>query len=254
MKLIINRFCLFVFLFLAVATGLGCSNASLSPTGGKETYVTQLNPIPIEAGLGADQRPLIVNAVSLIKAKQLTEAGHLLDQALATFRDRMTNPDAKYVSAPTKAELDAFSIESNAASNIIWVDWGFREVLHLKAFIESTFKRFELALHFLDEEIRYAPTASAPYVERGYILSQQGKSRAALEAYTLALDLSRRYESSAGAEGAALRGMGVVLVDLQDFDRAEQYLHESLKIDQGNRLAIKELEYIRKLRAASSTR
>jgi hypothetical protein len=119
MKLTNNRFYLFVFLFFAIAAELGCTAAPLPPTGGKETYVAQLNQIPIEAGLGADQRPLIVKAVSLIKAQQLTEAGHLLDQALATFHDRMTNPDAKYVSAPTKAELDAFSLESNTAGNII---------------------------------------------------------------------------------------------------------------------------------------
>lgn len=254
MKLIINRFCLFSILFLAVATGVGCSNASLSPTGGKETYVTQLNQVPIEAGLGADQRPLIVNAVSLIKAKQLNEAGHLLDQALATFRDRMTNPDAKYVSAPTKAELDAFSTESNTASTIIWLDWSFREALHLKAFIESTSKRFEIALQLLDEEATYAPTAASPYLERGYIFGLQSNPRAALEAYTRALALSRKYASSAGTEGAALRGMGVVLVDLQDLYWAEQYLQESLRIDPGNRIAIKELEYIHKLRTASSTR
>ncbi len=253
MKLAINRSYLFVFLSLVIAIGLGCSTAPPPPTGGKETYVTQLNQIPIEAGLGADQRPLIVKAVSLIKTQQLTDAGHLLDQALATFHGLMTNPDVKYVSAPTKAELDAFSTGSNTASNTIWVDWSFREALHLKAFIESASKRFEVALQFLDEEATYAPTAAAPYLERGYILSQQGKPSAALEAYTRALAQSRKYASSAGTEGAALRGMGVVLVDLHDLYWAERYLQESLKIDPGNRVAIKELEYIRQLRAAGST-
>ncbi len=253
MKLTSNRSYLFAFLPLAIAAGLGCTTTPLPSTGGKETYVTQLNQIPIEAGLGADQRPLIVKAVSLIKAQQLTEAGHLLDQALATFHRLMTNPHAKYVSAPTRAELDAFSAESNTASNIIWADWSFREALHLKAFIESTSKRFEIALQLLDEEATYAPTAAAPYLERGYIFGLQSKPSAALEAYTRALALSRKYASSAGTEGAALRGMGVVLIDLHDLFRAERYLQESLKVDPGNRVAIKELEYIRQLRAAGST-
>lgn len=245
---------MFAILLLLPAIELGCSGTPLLPTDAKDTHVTQLNRSSVEAGLGADQRPLVVTAVALIKAQRLTEAGDLLDQGLATFRGRMTIPDAMYVSAATRDELEVLSKEIHRPSNLIWVDWSFREVLHLKAFIESASKRFENALHFLDEEVMYAPTAAAPYLERGYILNQQGKSSAALEAYTLALERARTYESSAGAEGAALRGMGVTLVDLHDLNKAEQYLQESLRIDPGNRVAVRELEYVRQIREKGSTR
>jgi tetratricopeptide (TPR) repeat protein len=239
---------------LAIASVLGCTSPASTPKVAKNTVATQLNPIMAEAGLGADQRPVVRMAISHIKGRRLAEAGNVLDQALTAFRDKMRDPNAIYVSVATRDELEAYKKEIKASSNIVWMDASFGEALHLKAFIESASKRFEAALRFLDEEIKYAPTAAAPHVERGYILNQQNKSKAALEAYTLALDRSRKYASSAGTEAAALRGIGVTLIDLHDLDGAEQYLQESLKIEPGNQVAVHELAYIRQLRAVRSTR
>jgi tetratricopeptide (TPR) repeat protein len=233
---------------------LGCSNHTQTPNFSTNAVVTQLKPITTEIGLGADQRPLIWTAASHIKEQRLAEAGTALDQALTAFRKQMIDPDAIYVSVATKDELETYKKEIKISGNTIWVDASFGQALHLKAFIESASKRYETAQRFLDEEIKYAPTEAAPHVERGYILNQQKQPKAALEAYALALDRSRKYVSSAGAEAAALRGIGVVLIDLNELDRAEQYLQDSLTIEPKNQVAEHELAYIQQLRVVQSTR
>lgn len=207
---------------------------------------SQSDQITTDTGLGADQRPLIVAAVSHIKARRFSEASNLLDQVLAVFHGKLTDPESVYVSLATRADLEAYSKSLASPNKIVWLDWGFREALHLKAFIESASRRFDPALHFLAEEIKYAPTSAAPYIEQGYIQNQQGTPKAAWESYSKALDLSRRYASSAPLEATALRGMGVTQIDLGDFNRAEQLLRESLIVEPGNPVALNELEYIRR--------
>ncbi|MCS6291434.1 MAG: tetratricopeptide repeat protein [Nitrospira sp.] len=215
------------------------------------TVDTQATPIATEPGLGADQRQLVAVAVSHIKARRLSEADNILDQVLAVFRGKLTDPGAIYISAATRDEFADYKKTATVSGKIIWLDWSFREALHLKAFIEAASKRFEPALQFLAEEIKYAPTAAAPYIEQGYIRNQLGDPKAALEAYSLALDRSRRHVSSAPLEGPALRGMGVALIDLGDLDLAERWLRESLKVEPANPVAVHELEYIKQRRGAS---
>jgi tetratricopeptide (TPR) repeat protein len=87
-----------------------------------------------------------------------------------------------------------------------------------------------------------------PYLatEHALALAELGKLDEALAAYDAALKLVAIDDKG---KARAQRGRGYVLTDLGRLDEAEAAYNESLKLDPGNRIALHELDYIKKLRA-----
>lgn len=216
-----------------------------------ETRNTSLAWPNVEAGLGSECRDRISEAVNDIEANRLEQADQKLSTVLSCFRSSMRDSDSVYISVANKAELDRYRSEHRSDTDVVWIDWGYREALQLKAFIRAARREFDDAMRLLEFQTEIAPYAAAPHTERGYILvSGLRKPREALEAYRHALALAREFESARPHEPLALRGIGVSLIELGELDEAESALEESLEIDPGNELARNELRYIEYLRAS----
>jgi Flp pilus assembly protein TadD len=161
----------------------------------------------------------------------------------------MGDDSSTYVSFATAGEFARYRREHRSVKNAVWVDWGYREAIHLKAFVRSANRDFEEALELLRREAKAAPYAAAPYIERGYILNVGlRKPREALESYRRALSLAREFASSSAHEPVALRGIGFALIELGELDGAESVFKESLALDPNSDLARSELQYIEQLR------
>jgi Flp pilus assembly protein TadD len=152
-----------------------------------------------------------------------------------------------YVSVASEKELQRFTQESGASRRVVWVDWAYREALHLKAFVHAAQKDYATALEFLKLETQIAPYCSIAHVERGYALNALGRPTEAVAEYEIAVALAREVASSAGTEAMALRGLGFTLIELNELDRAEAALRDSLKLDPQNEVAKNELLYLRRL-------
>jgi len=211
----------------------------------EESFIT----VFAENALGYEFRDQIVRATDRIKARKYREAWNLLNRVEASFRDLMTNPSASYVSVETRSEFEAIRQKVGTGKEMIWLDFGFGLMLHLKAFLQSTAKQYDEALLLLDEQIKYSPTSVQPHNERGYILNSQRRFAEALASYEKALHLSRSVESARPVEAVALRGKGFSLIELGELEQAQSAFEASLRIEPGNGLAKKELQYIKFLKS-----
>ena len=203
----------------------------------------------VENGLGYELREQVRTATDQVKAGYHKEALALLNQIETDFRDLMNDSNITYVSVATQEEFDLFRQNTGGSNQVAWIDWGFREILHLKAFIKVSSGRFDQAVQLLIAEANVAPFSAAPYTELGYLMNKEAKRPAdALKAYTKALELSQQFSSSSSLQAAALRGIGFSLIELGDLDRARAALIASLSIDPNNEIAKNELAYIAALR------
>jgi Flp pilus assembly protein TadD len=132
---------------------------------------------------------------------------------------------------------------------LVPVDFCYAVVLQRKAFLQSHRKDFEPALETLAREVRIAPAAAAPWVERGFVQNQMHRPEEARASYEHAVELARRHPASKADEPMALRGLGYALVELGDLDGAERAYERSLEIEHHNEVAESELAYIGQLRA-----
>jgi tetratricopeptide (TPR) repeat protein len=223
-----------------------CGTGVCQESGAKvvETFVTAGN---LETGVGAENRAVLGNAQRLMQQQKRDEAEKLVDTVLADFAKRMTDPAAAYLSFANREEVTHYLKEHPGTGKVIWLDWAFGDALHKKAFLAAARKDWKAALELLDREVRYRPYAADPYTERGWVLNQQGKRHEALQSYRKALELAEKYASSRHAQAIALRGIGWTLFELKDLAGARQAYERSLKIDPNNRVALEELESIRKM-------
>lgn len=104
------------------------------------------------------------------------------------------------------------------------------------------------AFAHLDRAQQLAPNWAEPLAERAYLVGKMGDRAASLEIYRTALDLTRRYPSSAYLEPLVLRGIGYALIELGRLDEAQRAYEASLELQPTNELAKKELIYIQQAR------
>ena len=215
-----------------------------------ETIDTSLAWPYVEPGRGSQCRAQLQAAVGDIEGKRFEEADRKLSTVLSCFRALMTDHEfSVYISVANADELDRYRSDHRGDREVVWIDWGYREALQLKAFMLSAQREFDKALDLLRFQAKIAPYSAAPYTERGYILNVGlRKPQEALEAYRHALALAREFESSSAEEPVALRGIGFALIELGDLDPAESMFQASLESDPGNELALNELSYIEQLR------
>lgn len=202
-----------------------------------------------EPGLGVECRASIPAAVADIKAKRLEQADQKLSKTLLCFHALMLDADSVYVTVANAAEFAKYQLEYQPSNSAFWIDWGYREAIHLKAFILSANRDFDGALELLQRETDTAPFAAAPHNERGYILGfGLRRLQEALESYRRALSLAREFQSSRNDEPIALRGIGFLLIELNDLDQAESMFKKSLELDPSSNIARNELQYIKQLK------
>ena len=221
--------------------------AAARPKG--ESVVHEGTYTDIQRGPGADYCKQMDQASDLMKQGHLAEAEPLVDTMLAQFGPMIEKEGGIPVSVANQEQFNAVRDASDTPDRLVALDWCYRELLHWKAFIKAGQEDYPAALRVLDDEVRSAPTAAAPYVERGYILNRMGRSAEAKRSYEHALEIAEKYAPSSPDVPVALRGLGYSLIELGDLDAAEIAFNKSLMVEPGNQVAQRELGYIRQLRA-----
>ena len=215
------------------------------------TVETAFGITGLEKGLGAEKRTELSRAVTLMKQGKHDEANAVLDGVISFFEGKTTDPEATYVCVANREEYEAYLRDHAEEGKVIWLDWAFGEAIHRKAFMASARKDWAAALRLLDREIALAPYIATAHCERGYILNAQRKPLEALHAYMEAFKLSERFVSASGEKAAALRGIGFALIELGDLAAARKMYEMSLEIDPDSKVALRELEYIKKAEEAA---
>ncbi len=137
--------------------------------------------------------------------------------------------------------------ESGNKKRLVWARPSYSKAYYLLAFISLETGRKAEAKQHIDRALELEPDHPLLLCEKGLILQTMSEHEEAVGSFDTAL---RSKGCVTGPEKArALRGKGVSLIDLGRLDEAEQAFTESLKIAPGNRIALDELEYIRRIRA-----
>ncbi len=227
---------------------LACASSPSSqsePVG--NVLATTIDAHGIEAGPGADYCVDFDLVHQDLSNGRWQDAQASLNYMLSQF-SRFETPGMRVLSFASQAEYEMYLETANDSDSIVPVDWCYRELFQLKAFIHAAQENFEAALGLLSRSAEVGPTAAGPYVERGYIFNRLGRFTDARDSYEIALALVSRYPSSRPHEPMALRGLGFALIELGDLEGAEAAFRRSLDVDPNNDLAKSELKYIRGLR------
>jgi tetratricopeptide (TPR) repeat protein len=237
-----------IFLIVVALFFVACASdpsKKLAPAGNVLATATEV--YEVEAGPGAENCAELDAVHKDLAEGRLLDAQSTLNFMLSRF-SHFEEPGKRVLSFGSESEYRTYLNNANDSVPIVPVDWCYRELFQLKAFVRSAQEDFEEALVLLSKSSEVGPTAAAPFVERGYILNRLGRFEDARDSYERAIFLVNRYPISRPQESMALRGLGFALIELGDLDGAESAFRRSLEIDADNRLAESELDYIRKLR------
>jgi tetratricopeptide (TPR) repeat protein len=229
-----------------VAVACASPPSSEAPMVG-EVLATTTESYGIEAGPGAENCADLDAVRQDLAESRWMDAQAALNYMLLGFR-QFEESGRRVLSFGSQNEYNIYVNELGDSDSIVPVDWCYREIFQLKAFVLSAQEDFEDALILLSKSSEVGPTAAAPFVERGYILNRLGRFEEARDSYEKALSLVKRYRISRPQEPLALRGLGFALIELGELDGAETAFRRSLKIDPGNALAENELKYIQQQR------
>lgn len=227
-----------------------CAAAALL-AGGAHTAAAQVSThLKTEAAPrpGAEYR----KELGELQARQdsLTDADiAVLDRVMAYCRGQQ-RPDLRAVSVADVREYEAFLAAHADGQPTEWIDISCAQAFQIRGYAAAARQQWPQALDWLDQALAIGPYLASAYIERGYVLRGMQRLDEALASYRQALALSDTYPQARPAQAMALRGIGVVLIDLQDLDGARASLHRSLEVEPGNAVALHELEYIDRLQSA----
>jgi tetratricopeptide (TPR) repeat protein len=130
--------------------------------------------------------------------------------------------------------------------NVAWKASAYPRACYYLAFLRVEAGECQAALELLDKGERLEPSNIKFTIERAQIYARMGRHPEALElldqVHSLGPHVSGRHVAR------ALRGKGVILIDLGNFVLAERYLRQSLEYEPTSEVAVRELAYIRHLR------
>jgi tetratricopeptide (TPR) repeat protein len=126
--------------------------------------------------------------------------------------------------------------------NIVWVLPSYPKAWYLLAFMAVERQDWTGALEAIDQALALDPNHPVPMCEKAMILARIKRNEEAYELYKKAESVRPWTPPSIRAK--ALRGAGVVLIDLGRLDEARTMLKRSLALDPNSNLAQSELTYI----------
>ena len=191
----------------------------------------------------AELRSKVLELQSLMK-QGLTEEASTRAAALQGQYEGAFDTSLKQFAFKSNAEFDDYTRGSK--DRFEWIDWGYVDCLELRAFILSDRGDMDRALVLLRKIAEIAPASAVTACETGYIFNTRKMFKEAEESYRKACRLCLQYKSQEEFAGLALRGLGFALGELGRLAEARECYEESLRRDPGNRLALGELEYIRR--------
>lgn len=137
--------------------------------------------------------------------------------------------------------------KGKANLSIVWIPNAYPRAHYYLGFLYVKLKQFDRAIQYLDRGSALEPTNPKFVIEKAQALLQSGRKQEALQLFE---SIESTSEFVTGNDFAcALRGRGIVLIELGRLDEAEQSFRRSLEIQPNNSVALNELRYIAHLRA-----
>jgi len=230
------------FLFVVLAASF--FPVSLSVCSGEMERSFSNPRLVTEPGPGHENRARIDKARALMSQKRYEAALTVLERVIAELEAK---PAGVYVSSATREEARRYA-EEIGNPDVIWLDWSYRQAYFLKAFIATELNDHEKALRLLAKVKELSPGDPNAWCETGNIFNLTGRPEEALAQYRRAYSLSKDDVNRTDYAALALRGMGFAYIELGELEKAGDAYRESLKLNPGNRIAIKELIYLDRLR------
>lgn len=143
--------------------------------------------------------------------------------------------------------IHAISYDPDGRKKIVlWVTPSYSKAFYLLTFIYVERKDWFKAMAFIDQGISLEPDHPLLLCEKALILSRLGRHQEAHDLFIIAAEI--RPWAPLNQRARALRGAANALIDLKRLDEAEVLLKKSLEIEPENKVALNELDYIRRLR------
>ena len=193
-------------------------------------------------------------AIALAKQGKYAEA----EKLLVDFVSRMPpqwkpvkeNETQLVIAFWDQTEFLNYCFAHEASKDIVAVTPSYSKGYYLLGSLAVEQKDYDKALDYLDRALELEPDHPLILSEKALVLAGQGKLTEAAELYLKAHNA--RPWADKFHKARALRGAGVCLIDLGKLDQAERLLEISLRLEIGNKLALKELDHIQYLRAGGT--
>lgn len=175
----------------------------------------------------------------------------IVDATPKNWSPQRTEGHSVHVAAWSMHELMPTCLE-NALSGVStrWIGPSYSKAFYMLAFIAIESGDFAAATLYLDEAVTLEPDHPLILSEIGLLLGQQQRYEEAVDVYLRAANA--RPSAPVEQRALGLRGAAIALIELDDLDRAERLLHESLALEPDSQVAQRELEYIASLRAGGA--
>lgn len=212
---------------------------------------------PQGPGADAGMSLRLQQAGQLMMAKKPAEALPVIDEVIAYFEKNYRQSTERVYSARWPTESLLYVLEASQAvppttARVYGATWG--DAYFLKGYVLVELHRPEDAKAALTAAVALSPRNSRYLSERAEVYASQKdwntslrEFRAALAAADFTPPALKNRELT-----RALRGMAFAQIELQDLDEAEALHRRVLQIDPNDAISLKELQYIRTLRARKS--
>lgn len=201
-------------------------------------------PVTMAAAVQVESPSTSMALSPVAAAMDLMRSGRSAD-ALALLEPAMGKLQAVKGSARPYCQHDG-----SVARGVRVLDADLCDALYLRAFALTELGRRTDAVEALEQLTQLSPDYPRYFVELAYAYRASGDKTSAMETYRHAAQLA----SAPGQQkyrAAALRGIGNLLVDKGDLEGGEKAYRDSLSDDPQNKVALGELQYIARKRAAS---
>ena len=162
------------------------------------------------------------------------------------------NSSKRIYTARTEAERDFYIMSANnqqLQAHVLSETWS--KAYYLKAFTLLELKELNLAKQTITKALSLAPSNSKYLSEMGHIYHLSKDINSALKNYRLAEKAVKFFSPKALQKQELIRakkGIGFSFIELNRLDEAERIYKEVLKIDSRDKVAKKELKYIKELK------
>ncbi len=177
---------------------------------------------------------------------------HYFNPVIKEYEKTYDHNSKRIYSARTEAEYDFYSLTARNEGKIAHVlseTWS--RAYFLKAYTLLELKELNLAEKNIRKALYLSPSNSRYLSELGYIKYINKDWREALNSYKLAEKTANLFSPKALKEKELLhakRGIGYSYIELKEFNKAEAIYHDILKIKPRDKIALKGLRYIRRLK------
>jgi tetratricopeptide (TPR) repeat protein len=199
------------------------------------------------------QQESLNKAIEEIQKRHFSKAEAILEEIAnskpANWNAFLESNDTIYC-AFWDAEEEHRFMKRHSGQTIVPVFPSYSRVHYFLGFIKMETGNGEGALAELNKASLLQPDHTVILLEKGTVLSQLKRPQ---EAYDCFVSAEKPHHAASDFTMArALRGQGVTLIDLSRLDEAEQCFEKSLKHEPNNKVALNEIEYIRRLRSGES--